>query len=96
MAPRPDETLLSEVNPFLVISPSNTKIREVEEVKVKDEKEQILDAIGSKVLNFVLILISFIFPLSLGQMAPAEVPGCPYNHLATNILPPSQYGLLQS
>eukprot|EP00090_Calanus_glacialis_P000129 TRINITY_DN10082_c0_g1_i1.p1 TRINITY_DN10082_c0_g1~~TRINITY_DN10082_c0_g1_i1.p1 ORF type:complete len:591 (-),score=101.96 TRINITY_DN10082_c0_g1_i1:22-1794(-) len=46
MAPRPDETLLSEVNPFLVISPSNTKIREVEEVKVKDEKEQILDAIG--------------------------------------------------
>ena len=66
MAPRPDETLLSEVNPFLVSSPSNTKLREVEEVKVKDEKEQILDAIGSKFLNVVLILIS-IFPLlSLG------------------------------
>ena len=47
MAPRPDESLLSEVNPFLVISSSEAKEKE-EEVKEKDEKEQILDAIGSK------------------------------------------------
>jgi len=43
MAPRPDESLLSEVNPFLVISSSEAKGKEEE---VKDEKEQILDAIG--------------------------------------------------
>ena len=50
MAPRPDETLLSEVNPFLEISSIPTKLRheDAEEGKVKDEKEQILDAIGSK------------------------------------------------
>eukprot|EP00092_Neocalanus_flemingeri_P007851 GFUD01008476.1.p1 GENE.GFUD01008476.1~~GFUD01008476.1.p1 ORF type:complete len:593 (+),score=112.20 GFUD01008476.1:105-1883(+) len=48
MAPMPNETLLSEVNPFLEMSSTPTKLKDekMEESKVKDEKEQILDAIG--------------------------------------------------
>ena len=48
MAPRPDESLLTEVNPFLVAPADKTKNEFKSEVESKDEKEQILDAIGSK------------------------------------------------
>ena len=50
MSPKPDEGLENEVNPFLAYS-DQAGVEEKKEDKL-DEKEQILDAIGSNYLIF--------------------------------------------
>ena len=50
MAPRLDDNLITEENPFILIpsEKGDTQRKGSEDGTIKDEKEQILDTIGSK------------------------------------------------
>ena len=51
MSPKPEEASPSEINPFLLEYPDRKNTREDDTGKQLDEKEQILDAIGSTLFN---------------------------------------------
>ena len=95
MGPRHEEGLENETNFFINCEHEKEELSEYKKDKV--EGEQILDAIGSK--KFLCPWVKQVgnkILFSLGKVSNSAMPSHFGDYLASNIISPSQHGLLQS